>query len=277
MNDQDPEFEFNPRLSTPDVDHWLDRAARASEMARKTLNGDYDVRYGPGQLMTCDVFGAGDNAPVHVFFHGGYWKSRDKADYSFMVPAFLEAGVTLVIPNYDLCPTVSLRTIVRQTADCLRWVRANLTQWGADTRRLSVSGHSAGAHLVAMALSPDYEHHAIDEGIRQAVLISGLYDLEPVLGISVNQELGLTVEDAEQLSPQRHQVPEQLDVTLLVGAAETKGWIQQSIDYYRLLEGRASAVSLDILPGHDHFSIVADFEDANAPVTRCCIEAAKAS
>lgn len=277
MNAEDHEFEFNPRLSTPHVEHWLERAESRSEAARQTLNGDYDVRYGSSRLMTCDIFPAGADAPVHVYFHGGYWKSRDKADYSFMVQAFVDAGVTLVIPNYDLCPDVTLHTIVRQTADCLRWVKANLAQWGADTERLSVSGHSAGAHLVAMALTPGFEHHAADLGIRRVVLISGLYDLEPVLGVSVNQELGLTPEDVSLLSPLRLAVPEQLDVTVLVGADETAGWIRQSQDYYHLLEGHAAGVSLDILPGHDHFSIVADFENADGPVTRCCIEAATAS
>lgn len=274
MTEQDLEYEYNPRISTPDVEHYLEQAALESERIRPALNGHYDVRYGPQNLMTCDIFPAGPDAPVHVFIHGGYWKSRDKSDYSFMVPAFLEAGITLIIPNYDLCPDVDLTTLVRQTASCLDWVKANGQQWGGDTSRISASGHSAGAHLLAMALSPGFEQPVAPDVLQRAVLISGLFELDPVARISVNNEIQLTPDLIEQLSPMRHRPYPGLELDILVGGDETTSWIRQSEDYHAFVKDKVAGVRFEVLPGHNHFSIVAEFSDPRSPVTRACIEAA---
>lgn len=274
MTTHDLEYEYNPRVSTPDVEHYIEQAALESARVRPELEGHYDVRYGPQSLMTCDIFPAGPDAPIHVFFHGGYWRGRDKSDYSFMVPAFLEAGVTLVLPNYDLCPVVDLKTIVRQTADCLNWVKAHGHQWGCDTNRISASGHSAGAHLLAMALCPDFEHAIAPDVVRNVVLISGLFELAPVASISVNEDIRLTPSLIEELSPMRHPPYPDLNLDILVGGNETDSWIGQSEDYHDYVKDKVSNASFELLTGHDHFSIVADFSDPRSPVTKACIDAA---
>ena len=51
------------------------------------------------------------DAPVLVFIHGGYWRSLDKSDHSFVAPAFTREGACVVMPNYALCPAVTIPQI----------------------------------------------------------------------------------------------------------------------------------------------------------------------
>lgn len=270
------EYEYNPHVHVPDVAAYVDRAARASERARARVEGAYDIPYGDRRLTTCDIFSAGRDAPVHVFLHGGYWRGRDKADYSFMAPAFLEAGVTLVLPNYSLCPDVDLATIVRETTACFHWLRDHGGAYG-DVARLTASGHSAGAHLLAMAHAPDFDAPVAPGLVRRAVLISGLFDLAPIRHTSVNGDIGLTAEAAAALSPMHHLPYPELPLALYVGGGETASWIQQSRDFHAAVSKGGSRASLEVLGNHNHYSIAEELGDAGSPLGRACVEAALAS
>lgn len=269
------EYEYNPHVHVSDVATYTDRAARASEQARARVHGVYDIPYGERRLTTCDIFSAGRGAPVHVFFHGGYWRGRDKADYSFMAPAFVEAGVTLVLPNYSLCPDVDLATIVRETTACLHWLRDHGGEYG-DVTRMTASGHSAGAHLLAMAHAPDFDTPVSPGLVRRAVLASGLFDLAPVRHTSVNGDIGLTAEMATALSPMHHLPHSTLPLALYVGGGETASWIQQSRDFHATVSKAGGRVSLEILGDHNHYSIAEELGDPRSPLGRACIEAALA-
>ncbi|SEP06458.1 alpha/beta hydrolase [Aquisalimonas asiatica] len=269
------EYEYNPHVHVADVPAYLDRAARASERARRQVGGVYDVAYGDRPLNTCDIFPAGPDAPVHVFLHGGYWRGRDKADYSFMAPAFLQAGVTLVLPNYSLCPHADLATLVRETSACLHWLRDHGRRHG-DMSRLTASGHSAGAHLLAMAHAPDFDTPVTPGLVRRAVLISGLYDLAPVRHTSVNTDIGLTAASAAALSPVHHLPYTDLPLTLYVGGGETASWIQQSRDFHAAVSKAGSRASLHVLGDHNHYSIAEELGDAHTPLGQACIAAALA-
>src|SRR3954447_20748114 len=125
------ERELNPRLAAADFAGCAKRAAQLSAGARPRLRADYDVRYDGGPLGTLDVFPADQpDAPVHVFFHGGFWRGRDKADYSYVAAALVPAGITTVVMNYDLCPQVKVAEIVSQAGRGMRWVQANAASFG---------------------------------------------------------------------------------------------------------------------------------------------------
>ncbi|MEY3652516.1 MAG: hypothetical protein RL739_686, partial [Pseudomonadota bacterium] len=150
MHATDVETQFNPRRAVPNVDEHAARTQLLSQQARQRHEGIYNLRYGPGPLATLDVFKAAQaHAPVHVFLHGGYWRGRDKSDFSYLADALLPHGITTVVMNYDLCPHVELPAIVDQVAQGLAWVHDHAADWGADPKRYSASGHSAGAHLIA--------------------------------------------------------------------------------------------------------------------------------
>jgi arylformamidase len=149
------EAQYNNRARVPDHARVLDNWAKASALVRQSAAGaQLDVAYGPGACETLDIFPAAQpGAPVLVFIHGGYWRSLDKADHSFVAPAFNAAGATVVVPNYALCPAVSIEHITLQMAAAVAWVWRHAAQWGGDPARIALAGHSAGGHLATMLLS----------------------------------------------------------------------------------------------------------------------------
>lgn len=278
VSHQDHEWQYNPRKAVPDTERYTARATAASEKARAALEGRYDLRYGPGPLATLDVFPAGRaDAPLHVFLHGGYWRGRDKSDYSFLARTLVTRGITAVVMNYDLCPQVTLPDIVVQVREGLRWVAAHAADLGGRGDAITASGHSAGAHLIAAALSRDAGSDRLPETLlKRAVLVSGIYELEPVLGITVNAEIRLTQDMVDPMSPMRHPPIAAVPLDIVVGAAETPAWIAQSKSFADVCRRAGSQVTYTELAGQNHFSIMTLMEDAESTLARLILDAATA-
>ena len=110
---------------------YLQRWAIESERARREGPCELDIRYGQAPGETLDVFPAlQDDGPVLVFVHGGYWRALDKSDHSFVAPAFTRHGACVVVPNYDLCPAVTIPHITLQVARAVAWTWKNIARFG---------------------------------------------------------------------------------------------------------------------------------------------------
>lgn len=265
----DIESQYNPRKAVPDVERFTRRTAEWSARARQRLaDARLDLRYGEGRLATLDVFpAAGAGAPVHVFLHGGYWRGRDKSDYSYVAGALVPMGITTVVMNYDLCPAVELPAIVRQVREGFQWIHAHAQEWGGDPAAITASGHSAGAHLIAAAL-PCAGEALAPWAPRAATLVSGIYELEPVLSISVNQEIRLRPEQVDALSPMRHPPHPAVPLVLVAGGAEPTSWVKQSHDFAKACtEAGGSALYVEV-PGAHHYSVMSGLEDAGGLLAR---------
>ena len=180
--------QYNNRALVPDHAQYFERWARDSKAAREHLVCLPDLAYGHGPGETLDLFPAQRRdsdplAPVLVFIHGGYWRSLDKSDHSFLAPAFVKQGACVVIPNYALCPAVTIPDITMQMVQALVWTYRHIAVHGGDPRRISVVGHSAGGHLAAMLLACEWSRFAPDlpeDLVYNALSISGVFDLEPL-------------------------------------------------------------------------------------------------
>ena len=153
----DSEFysrEYNNRVLFPDhpavMARWADKSART----RSSMICYLDRQYGDSPGETLDIFPArkGDGTCM-MFIHGGFWRAMDKQDFSFLAPAWVDAGVSIVAVNYDLCPKVSVEEIVRQMLRASGWLWKHAEDYGMDQDRLYVAGHSAGGHLAAMMMA----------------------------------------------------------------------------------------------------------------------------
>ena len=219
-----------------------------------------------------DVFEApGPWAPIVVFIHGGYWRSLDKSDHSFVAPAIQRAGALPVVVNYDLAPKVSVSEICRQMLRALEWVWRHGADYGGDPERIHVVGHSAGGHLAAMMMSaiwPKWSAKLPPDLVKSAMSISGVHELESVRQAGfVQADLRLTAQEAVQCSPAWMPAPGHGRVFCVAGALESPEFLRQNT----LLQahwGRDRVPVVEALPGLHHFNIVDQFRDQQSRVVR---------
>ena len=266
------EKQYNPRTTiTPEqLTAYTELGARSSQAARERFKGVYDLRYGAGPLETADFFHCGQpNAPIMVFFHGGYWRARDKKDYSFVVNGVLPLGCSVVVMNYDLCPSVTVTQIVDQTRRGLQWVAQQTAAWGVDGNKILVSGHSAGAHIIAATLAQTGADFQLKQhAIKKAYLISGVFDVEPVLEISVNDDVHLKPADILALSPVKHPFAANVDYEVVVGGAEPRDWIGESTRMAAHLKSMGCRVGLHELPGLNHYSVLHEMDSPTGYISK---------
>jgi arylformamidase len=269
------ELQFNPRRAVPDFEDYQAENARLSAAVRARLGGRLDVAYGEGPLQTLDVYpavGASGAAPVHLFFHGGYWRAQDKANFAFVAGELVAAGICTLVVNYDLCPAVTLDGVVAAARRAVGWAWRHAGEVGGDPARITLSGSSAGAHLQAMVLAHDWASERLPADIvKGAVPITGIYDPEPARHISVNAEIGLTEEIARRNNALALAPRVRCPVALFVGGAEPPSWQQQTLDYAAHLRAHGLTPSCRVLPGANHFSILDQYLHADSEIVRAIV------
>src|SRR5881409_1765600 len=253
--------EYDNRAKVKDAPEWLERYARESAKARAEISCRLDVAYGPSPGETLDVFPAPGSAPapVHVFIHGGYWHRLDKADFSFVARGLLPAGAVVVVINYALIPTVQMAELVSQCRASIAWVHRHAASFGGDPRRIFVSGHSAGGHLVAMLMSTDWGSEGLPADVIKAGCgISGLYDLEPIRLCYLNDVLSLTPEAARRNGPVHCPPPRSGPLLLTVGGLEGPEYHRQTEELAAVWRSRRLPCQTLDMPGLHHFSILSE-------------------
>ena len=261
------ERQFNPRANVEDVEAIQARREKLSEEARERLTCRLGVAYGDRPRETLDIYPAKEtDAPILVFLHGGYWRAGSARANGFIAEPFVGAGACVIAVNYDLCPDVGLTEIVAQVGCALAWIAGHAGEYGGDPGRLHLLGHSAGAHLAALALT-DVSGTVPVDAIKSASLISGIYDLEPVQWILVNAEIGLRPEDIEPLSPLRHAPGTQAPIFVAVGLGESPEWIRQSRLYAEFCHDAGKPVEHMEVEDVDHYSILLEMRKPGNPLT----------
>jgi arylformamidase len=242
-----------------------------------------DISFGPSPEETLDIYlpetpeaisgGAPGGAPVNVFLHGGYWFSRHKNDFRFLARGLVPSGAILVIVNYALVPQVNLDELVRQCRAAVAWTFENAETFGGDPNKIFVSGHSAGGHLTAMMMAIDWP--AVGDGLPAGLVkggcaISGIYDLEPIRLVFLQETLGFTPEQVERNSPLTLKPATPAPLIVAVGADESEEFLRQG-ETFAAAWGQGDggpACSLMVLPGLNHFTILGHFADPESDLTK---------
>ncbi|HVM80126.1 MAG TPA: alpha/beta hydrolase [Stellaceae bacterium] len=250
--------QYNLRARVLDHQEYFLRWDRASKEARATRRPRLDLRYDSEAL---DLFPAAKTpAPCLVFIHGGYWQAFGKGDFSFVAPAYQDAGVSVAVVDYTLSPKATMDEIVRQNRAAVAWLHKNARELGIDPDRVHVAGHSAGGHLTAMLLETDWRQFGLERSpVRGGSAISGLYDLEPIRLCYLNKVLGLDDASARRNSPILGVPRAAPPLILSLGTEETPEFLRQQADFAAAWRKAGLALEIADEPGTHHFSVMDRF------------------
>ena len=261
---------YNNRALVPDFADHFAQWKSLSQQTRRQRTCVLDVPYGEGPNETLDIFPAQrPDAPVVVFIHGGYWRSLDKADHSFVAQPLLDMGACVVVVNYALCPgteavPVTVPDIALQCARSIAWTWRHIGAHGGNRNDISVIGHSAGGHLAAMMLACRWKELGDDlpkDLVRRAMSISGLFDLEPVRKTPfVQGDLRLTPGQVKLASPALWRAPKGRVLYTVVGGDESPEFLRHNELICQAWGSKVVPVC-EALPGLNHFSVVSALTD----------------
>lgn len=258
---------YRIRDFVPDFDAIANEFAERSREFSARNKVLADIRYGLRHREVLDIIlpeRIEKGAPIHVFVHGGYWRSGEKENYRFVATPVLAVGGIAVIVEYDLMPDQRLDTLVDQVRRSVCWIEKHAGDFGADPSRLTVSGHSAGAHLASFlaATSPAESTAPILPAIKGLLLVSGIYDLTGIPDSFLRDEAKMTRMEAENWSPlASNQLPcPQRIITF--GTEETRPFHEQASALATRLSAQNNTPELLPVTGLNHMNIVLDLANS---------------
>jgi len=248
------------------------RRIAASERARAILGPPQRVAYGPSEYERLDIFraaptvpspasggGNGGGAPINVFIHGGAWRRNKAADYALQAEALVHAGAHAVIIDFidveqaggDLFP------MYEQVRRALAWTWRNAESFGGDRERFYISAHSSGSHLAACFLTDGWREEDLPKNFcKGALLLSGMYELEPVRRSKRSSYVAFTDAMVEKLSSQRHLDGLHTPLVLAYGTCETPEFQRQTRDVFAAVQGLGKPAELIVGEAYNHFELL---------------------
>jgi arylformamidase len=263
---EDREREYSPSSCIGgNYQPYIRAYAELSAAARRS-HVPVTVRYGTTAQQSLDLFVPAGvvRPPVLVFFHGGYWQELSKEDSAFAAPQCLAQGIAYAAVGYTLAPAATLADIVAECRAAVGWLGRSGDTMGIDADRLIVAGSSAGAHLAAMTSLPT----SSGTPVKGAVLVSGIYDLEPLIGTSIDAALRLDSAVAARNSP-LHQPLKGFPPSLVCwGENETDQFKRQSRTFAHALRDAGTDCVEFESAGRNHFDVILDLADPATPLGR---------
>jgi arylformamidase len=246
------------------------RRIAASERTRAILGPPQRVAYGPSEYEGLDIFrpslpypasggGKGGGAPINVFVHGGAWRRNKAADYALQAEPLLHAGAHAVIIDFinveqaggDLFP------MYEQVRRALAWIWRNAESFGGDRERFYISAHSSGSHLAACFLTDGWREEDLPKNFcKGALLLSGMYELEPVRRSKRSSYVKFTDAMVEKLSSQRRLDGLHTPLVLAYGTCETPEFQRQTQDFFAAVAAAGKSAELIVGEAYNHFELL---------------------
>lgn len=272
------EREYNARAAIADHAQIFARWAEQGALTRRLKACLLDLPYGETSSEKLDLFPTRrEAAPLLVFIHGGYWRSLDKSDFSWLAPPFVREGIAVATLNYGLAPHTPMEEMVLQTLRALAWLYRNADRFGFDPERIIVAGHSAGGHLTAMAMAALWPLMGEDlpaDLVKGGFALSGLYDLEPLRHAPfIQADLRLDRARAARLSPAWLPPATRAPLYTAVGGLESSEFKRQN----RLIAERwPGTVRRDVpAPACNHLTLMDEFVRSDGALFDAALELAR--
>jgi arylformamidase len=216
----------------------------ASNKAKTSLGANLILdRYGPRPREVVAWSPPTSRQEMFVWIHGGYWQASSIAEALIGADDLVAQGFGFAAIEYTLAPEVSVKEIIDECASALAWLRTH-----NEGKQMFLGGHSAGAHL-AMAV-------AQESPVDGLVLVSGIFDLRPLMLTTINESLRLDEAQAFALSLISAEFPFSCRAEILVGGGESPSFQAQGKVAFDYLTDNSSPTELRVIDGFDHFDII---------------------
>lgn len=197
--------------------------------------------------------------PVVIFFYGGSWDSGQKQDYKFVAEALASHGLLVVIPDYRVYPDVLFPEFMDDPARVAKWVKQNIQQFGGDSQRVFLAGHSAGAHIAVMlGVNAKYlAQVALKPGdFRGVIGLAGPYDFLPLKSARLKEIFGA---ESEQWKSQPINFVDGSNppMQLMVGLKDDTVWPRNTFNLAAKIQQSGGQVEVVEFPTYHHIDMAA--------------------
>ena len=241
-------FFYSPALLVDTVD----RIASRADVVKVADGVAFGVHNNKLDIYSTSTKGK-EPRPVLVFFYGGGWANGTRTEYSYAARPFVEAGYIVVLPDYRKVPEVRFPGFVEDSADAVKWVQANIAEYGGDPARVNVAGHSAGAYNALMlALDPQWLG---DKPVTSVISLAGAADFYPFTSKRAMNAMG-QFPDPKATQPITFVRPDAPPVLLIHGSDDTVVRIRNSNSLYAKQKSAGGDITLRAQQGGSHNDLV---------------------
>ena len=178
---------------------------------------------------------ATDDFATILWFHGGGLTGGKR-----QIPGPLKGhGVAVVAVDYRLSPKVKVRDCIDDAAAAVSWVFENIPRYGGSTKKIFVSGHSAGGYLTSMI---GLDKQWLAKHSRDADEIAGLipFSGHTITHFTARKEMGIeeTQPVVDAMAPLFHVRPNAPPLLLITGDRELEmlGRYEENAYMWRMMK-----------------------------------------
>ncbi|MGH0188147.1 UNVERIFIED_CONTAM: hypothetical protein FKN15_028049 [Acipenser sinensis] len=229
--------------------------------------------------------------PALIYVFGGGWESGSRTMYCLLAQQLAnDLNVVVICTDYSLYPKCTIVDMVQDLIDCIGWTRDHGHSYGIDKDKVTLMGHSCGAHLCALSamfLAGENEEIEIDTTKQRELLsslkgiigLSGVYHIndhcrhETWRGIEYVSAMCRVMkgeENFDRYSPATYISTLTKESTsrlppfvLLHGIKDKVVPVDSSLRFSSALLVASVKETLHVLPDVDHTAIVMDLMDRN--------------
>lgn len=271
---------YDQSLWAPNQEEIFKRNAQKNAAVRARLGEPRRLAYGPTEIEKLDLYATSrQNPPVHIFIHGGAWRTGSAAVSAYFAETFVDAGAHFIAVDFNNAIEANgdLMKMCDQVKRSIAWVYRNAAKLGGNADQIFLSGHSSGAHLSAVAMTTDWQREfGLPPNILKGGLCcSGIYDLHPVSLSARGNYVAFTSSVIETLSPIRHLSDLNAPLVVAYGSLETPEFQRQNREFAAAVKAAGKSVTLVVGDGYNHFEIQETMGNPYGVVGRAAVQQMK--
>jgi arylformamidase len=249
---------YDQSVWAPNQSLIAERRTAASVEAKERLKPAQHA-YGETPIETFDFYSCGAaGAPIVIFIHGGAWRNGRAENFAHLADTFMSAGAHAAILDFTNVDDAGgrLETMAEQVRRATAFIAKKARDLGGDGR-VFVCGHSSGSHLSSCVVTTDWADYGLPQDvIKGAILMSGMYELEPVRRSKRSTYVRFTDETVEKLSAMRRMDRILCPLIVTHGTCESPEFQRQGKDFAEALAKAGKDVRYFAVEGANHFEMM---------------------